>query len=127
MAPLSGRFAEPAHALLRIVSGYLFLLHGTQKLLGFPGDRDPVALLSLAGAAGVIELVGGALAVLGLGMRWAAFIMSGEMAVAYFLQHASRGNPAFPMLNGGEPAVLFCFIWLYFAARGAGIWSLDRR
>lgn len=116
-----------AMALLRIVSGYLFLLHGASKLLHVPHVDmfDGLQLMSLMGLAGIIELVGGALLILGLFTRPAAFVMSGEMAAAYFMAHASQGNALVPMLNQGEAAVLFCFVFLFFAAAGAGAWSLD--
>ncbi|KAB2868836.1 MAG: DoxX family protein [Ideonella sp.] len=120
-------WAPRAHALLRIVAGYLFLLHGAAKLLKVPHVAmfDNLQLVSLMGLAGTIELVGGALLLIGLFTRVAAFVMSGEMAVAYFMAHASQGNALLPMLNGGEAAVLFCFVFLYFAAAGAGVWSVD--
>lgn len=116
-----------AMALLRIVSGYLFLLHGASKLLHVPHVDmfDGLQLMSLMGLAGIIELVGGALLILGLFTRPAAFVMSGEMAAAYFMAHASQGHLLVPMLNEGEAAVLFCFVFLFFAAAGAGAWSLD--
>ena len=116
-----------AMALLRIVSGYLFLLHGASKLLHVPHVDmfDGLQLISMMGLAGIIELVGGALLTLGLFTRPAAFVMSGQMAVAYFMAHASQGNPLVPMLNQGDAAVLFCFVFLFFAAAGAGAWSLD--
>jgi putative oxidoreductase len=107
---------------LRVAAAVVFLTHGTQKLFAFPaGGRAP--LMSLLGAAGAIELVGGILMLLGLLTRPVAFILAGEMAVAYFRQHAPRG--AWPILNGGEVAVLFCFIWLFFSAAGPGPLSLD--
>ncbi len=114
-------------SLLRIVAAYLFVLHGTAKFLGFPHVPmfDNLALASLPGIGGVLELVGGALLVLGLFTRAVAFILSGEMAVAYFVGHASQGNALFPLLNGGEAAVLFCFVFLYLAAAGPGPWSVD--
>ena len=116
-----------ALALLRIVTGYLFLQHGSAKLLGFPhvASFDHVSILSLIGIAGVLELVGGALVLVGLFVRPAAFVLSGEMAVAYFMAHASKGTPLIPMLNQGEGAVLYCFIFLFLAAAGAGPWSVD--
>ena len=112
--------------MLRIVAAFLFIAHGTQKLFGFPPDapRLQLELLSLMGAAGVIETVGGALMLLGLFTRPVAFILSGQMAVAYFMRHAPRGT--WPILNGGELAVLYCFLWLFFVAAGPGPWSLDR-
>lgn len=116
-----------AQALLRIVTGYLFLMHGASKLLGMPHVAmfDGLQLFSLIGFAGVLELVGGALIVVGLLTRPVAFILSGEMAVAYFMGHASKGNALVPMLNQGELAVLYCFVFLFFAAAGAGAWSVD--
>ena len=119
------RFAPQLRSILRIVTGLMFMLHGTQKLLGFP---DPGAKLSagaplLIKAAGVIELVGGALIAVGLLTSIAAFLASGQMAVAYFKQHAPGG--LWPTLNGGELAVLYCFVFLYLAFAGPGPWSLD--
>lgn len=120
-------WAPRAQALLRIVAGYLFLLHGAAKLFKVPHVAmfDNLQLVSLMGLAGTIELVGGALLLIGLFTRVAAFIMSGEMAAAYFMAHASQGNALVPMLNAGESAVLFCFVFLFFAAAGAGTWSVD--
>jgi putative oxidoreductase len=119
--------APRAHALLRIVAGYTFLLHGTAKLLHAPHVAmfDNLQLMSLIGLAGLLEMVGGALILIGLFTRPVAFILSGEMAAAYFMAHASQGNVLIPMLNQGESAVLFCFIFLFFAAAGAGAWSVD--
>jgi len=116
-----------AHALLRIVVGYLYLMHGSAKLLHMPhvAAFDQLQIASLIGVAGILELVGGALILVGLFTRPVAFILSGEMAVAYFMAHASKGSPLVPMMNQGEAAVLYCFVFLYFAAAGAGIWSLD--
>jgi len=118
-----------AQALLRIVTAYMFLLHGTTKLLGVPHVAmfDKLELFSLVGVAGLIELAGGVLLLLGLFTRPAAFIMSGEMAFAYFMAHGSRGNVLVPMLNQGELAVLYCFVFLFFAAAGPGAWSVDAR
>lgn len=112
-------------SVLRIVAALLYLLHGTQKLFAVPPPASgaTVALASRLGAAGVIELVGGALILLGLFTRPAAFICSGEMAFAYFLAHAPRGP--LPIGNAGEVPVLFCFVFLYLAAAGGGPWSLD--
>jgi putative oxidoreductase len=116
-----------AQALLRIVTAYLFIAHGTAKLLGAPhvGAFDNLHLFSLMGLAGVIELVGSALLLLGLFTRPAAFIMSGEMAFAYFIGHAPQGFVLLPLVNRGELAVLYCFVFLFFAAAGPGAWSLD--
>ena len=121
----AANWAPRVHSLLRIIAGLMFMLHGAQKLLGFP---DPGAKLNagaplLIKAAGVIELVGGALIAVGLLTSIAAFIASGEMAVAYFKAHAPGGF--WPTLNGGELAVLYCFIFLYLAFAGPGPWSID--
>ncbi|HMC14439.1 MAG TPA: DoxX family protein [Albitalea sp.] len=114
-------------AVLRIVTAYMFLLHGTSKLLGVPHVAmfDNLQLMSMIGLAGIIELVGGVLLLIGAFARPVAFVMSGEMAAAYFIAHASRGTPHLPMMNQGEAAVLYCFIFLYFAVAGAGAWSVD--
>jgi putative oxidoreductase len=117
------RFEPTAYALLRIVAGFLFACHGLQKLLGLLGGHR-VALASLPGAAGVIETVGGVLVMIGLFTSPAALICSGEMAVAYFMAHQPRGT--FPIQNGGEPAVLFCFIFLFIATRGGGFLSVGK-
>ena len=112
-------------SVLRIVTAYLFLLHGTSKFFAFPiemGSGSPEGLMLVAG---ILEIVGGILLVLGLFTRPAAFVLSGQMAVAYFMAHAS-GNTLFPIANGGESAVLFCFVFFYIAAAGGGAWSLDR-
>jgi putative oxidoreductase len=116
------RFAAPLYALFRAVFGFLFVFHGLQKLFGmFGGQVAP--LTSLFGAAGVIELVAGVLIMIGLLTRIAAFIASGEMAAAFFIAHFPKG--LFPIENGGEPAVLYCFAFLYMAARGSGMYSVD--
>ena len=119
-----GRFAEIAYALLRVMAGLLFAVHGAQKLLGFPpgGHQPPVGSLPWVG--GVIELVAGLLIALGLFTSIAAFIASGEMAVAYFMVHAPGGF--WPILNKGELAVLYCFVFLYIACRGGGRYSVGR-
>jgi len=115
-------------AVLRIVTAYLFLHHGTSKLLGIPAVemfKGGVPLMSMSGIAGMLEIVGGGLLLIGLFTRPTAFILSGEMAFAYFIGHASQGNALLPMLNGGELAVMWCFVFLYFAVAGAGAWSVD--
>ncbi len=115
-----------ALSLLRIVTGLIFLEHGTQKFLGFPGGDfagSGLALDNMGAYAGVIELVAGALIALGLFTRPAAFIASGTMAVAYWMAHAPQ-NP-FPVNNGGDAAILYCFVFLYFVFAGPGPWSLD--
>lgn len=117
-----------ALALLRIVTAFLFLQHGTAKLLHFPHVAmfDGLQLLSLFGFAGLLEIVCGAMVLLGWFTRPAAFILSGEMAVAYFVAHVPLGSFLSPMLNQGESAVLFCFIFLLLSVAGAGTWCLDR-
>jgi putative oxidoreductase len=111
-------------SVLRIMTGLLFLEHGTQKLLGFPpSDHSAPALLSLIGVQGVLELIGGFLILIGLFTRPVAFILAGDMAVAYFMAHAPKSF--FPTLNGGQLAILFCFVFLYFVFAGAGPWSAD--
>ena len=111
-------------SVLRIMTALLFLEHGTMKLLGFPDSGRPGPdLFSLMGLAGTLEIVGGLLLVLGLFTRPVAFILSGQMAVAYFMAHAPQGFH--PIQNGGESAILFCFVFLYLAIAGAGSWSLD--
>jgi putative oxidoreductase len=110
-------------SILRIVAGFLIATHGAEKLFGFLGGK-PVPPSSLFGIAGIIETVGGILLILGLFTRIAAFVLAGEMAVAYFMMHAPHGF--WPLMNKGELAVLFCFVFLYFAAAGGGEWSLDR-
>ena len=116
------RMTPYLQSALRIAAAFIFVLHGTQKLFGFPGG-SPVPAGSLLGAAGVLEAVGGTLMLLGLFTRPVAFVLAGEMAVAYFTAHMPRGP--WPILNGGELAVLFCFIWLFFCAAGPGPLSLD--
>jgi putative oxidoreductase len=113
-------------SVLRIITGFLFMAHGSQKLLGFPAGPDmrQPELLSLPGLAGVLELFGGALILIGLFTRPVAFVLSGLMAVAYFMAHAPQGF--WPILNRGELAVIYCFVFLYLAAAGGGEWSLDR-
>ncbi len=122
------RVENIAGFLLRVVAGLLFFQHGGTKLLGWFGglpDGSTPALLSLIGIAGLLEFVGGAAVLLGLLTRPVAFILSGQMAVAYFMAHQPKGT--WPVENGGEPAVLFCFIFLFLAAYGGGPWSLDAK
>jgi putative oxidoreductase len=116
-----------ALALLRIVTGYLVIPHGTAKLFGTPHQSmfDGLQLVSLMGLAGVIELFLGALFLIGLFTRPVAFVLCGFMAVAYFMGHGSQGNVLLPLLNQGELAVLYCFVFLYFVLAGAGAWSVD--
>ena len=125
---LAAEWAPRLLSVLRIVAALIFLEHGTQKLFGFPprmgGAATSPALLSLLWFAAVIEIVGGVLLLLGLFTRPVAFVLSGEMAFAYWLSHAPRNF--FPALNGGDAAILYCFVFLYMAAAGGGEWSLDR-
>jgi putative oxidoreductase len=117
-----GRFQPQAYAAMRIVFGFLFLFHGLQKFGMFEGRAADLA--TLRGLAGVLEVVGGPLLMLGLFTVPTAFILSGEMAVAYFMSHQPRGM--WPIQNGGELAALYCFVFLFIAFRGAGPLSVDR-
>lgn len=124
-----GKYAEYLYAILRIVAGLLFACHGAQKLLGvlggFGGQAGATApLFSLMGLAGIIELVGGLMIAVGFLASYVAFIASGEMAVAYFMVHFPRGF--WPIQNQGELAIVYCFFFLYVAAKGAGKWSFDK-
>jgi putative oxidoreductase len=123
--PIPETWTGYLRSLLRIVAALLFMAHGTQKLFAWPIDepRQPAELLSLMGLAGVLETFGGLLLLLGLFTRPVAFLLAGEMAVAYFMAHAPRGF--WPILNGGELPALYCFLFLYLAAAGGGPWSLD--
>jgi putative oxidoreductase len=123
---LPASLAPKVLSLVRIVSAYLFMLHGSAKHLGLPFIEGMASTpsASLSGIAGWLELVGGALLLLGLFTRPVAFVLSGLMAFAYFIAHAPHA-PLLPILNGGESAVLFCFIFLYFSVAGGGAWSLD--
>jgi putative oxidoreductase len=123
MRPPLARFSAQTYALLRIVGGLMFAMHGTQKLLGWPGGGNTVALVSLMALAGIIELVGGLMIAVGFRAGIAAFIASGQMAFAYFMSHAPQGP--YPILNRGELAALYCFLFLHIAASGSGIWSVD--
>lgn len=116
-------FRAHIYALLRFTAGLLFFLHGLPKLFGGFGRPAPVELMSQMGLAGIIEVIGGALIALGLFTSPVAFLASGQMAVAYFQAHAPRG--LWPIMNGGELAALFCFVFLYIAAVGSGKWSID--
>ena len=116
-------WASRVLSVLRIVAGLIFMLHGTQKLIGFPPHPNPASITTLSWAAGLIEIVGGPLLLLGLFTRPVAFLLAGEMAFAYFIGHAPRN--LFPTLNGGDAAILYCFIFLYLVFAGPGPWSLD--
>jgi putative oxidoreductase len=127
------RFSGPLHALLRVTTALTFISHGTMKLFGFPQmppmpGAPPMGappLLSLMGVAGILELVGGLLVLIGLFTRPVAFLLAGQMAVAYWMAHGSHG--AIPATNMGEAAYLFCFVFLWLSAAGAGPFSLDNR
>jgi len=123
----SSSWTPRALALLRIVAAYLFITHGTSKLFGVPHVAmfENLQVFSLFGLAGILEVVVGAMVLLGLFTRAAALILSGEMAFAYFIGHAPSGNVLVPMLNEGELAVLYCFVFLLFAVAGARAWSVD--
>ncbi len=122
----AGEWAPRMLSILRIMAALLFIAHGTQKLLGFPpSDRGMPPLLSIYGLAGTLETFGGILLLLGLFTRPVAFLLSGMMAVAYFMAHAPQGF--YPANNGGDAAILFCFVFLYLFTAGPGPWSLDAR
>ena len=121
-----GRFSPQLLSVLRIVSALIFMAHGTAKLLGFPATEifaQPPEMFTLPWIAGVLELVGGALLAAGLFTRPVAFVLSGEMAAAYWIGHAPQAF--YPIQNGGDAAILYCFVFLYIAAAGGGPWSLD--
>lgn len=119
------KFSPYSYALLRIMTGFLFLWHGAQKLFGYPEPMPAEAPAFIVYGAGGIEFFGGLLVMIGLCTNWVAFICSGCMAVAYWMAH---GMKAFlPSANGGELAVIYCFVFLYIASQGAGIWSVDSK
>ena len=122
------KHGDQVYALLRIVTGFMFSFHGAQKILGILSDFQP-AVGSQIWIGGVIELVAGALVMVGLRTRWAAFLSSGQMAVAYFQFHwkFQLGRNFFPAINKGELAVLYCFVFLYIACRGGVMWCLDKK
>ena len=123
--PILKPLNDHTYALLRIFTGAMFMLHGSAKVFQWPpGSGGPFPITSLPGIAGIIELICGTLVLIGLLTSIAAFIAAGEMAVAYFMVHAPQGF--IPIVNKGEPAVLYCFIFLYIAANGAGVWSIDQ-
>jgi putative oxidoreductase len=124
MNAILGSFSSYIYAILRIVVGFLFMMHGTQKFFGWPpSGKAAGALAGLGLAAAVIELVGGFMIMIGFFSSIAAFIASGTMAVAYFMVHQPNGT--LPIQNGGELAVVYCFVFLYIAAAGSGTWSVD--
>ena len=115
-------YGEQTYALLRIIAGFLFFFHGTQKLFGFPLPVPEAPAFIIYGA-GIIELVGGILVMIGFYTRWAAFVCSGLMAAAYWMAHGTQA--LFPIANQGELSALYCFVFLCISARGAGIWAVD--
>lgn len=123
----NAQLTSRALSVLRIVSAYLLMQHGTAKLFGIPHVAyfDNLQVMSMLGAAGILEVFGGLLLLIGLFTRPVAFVLSGLLAFAYFIGHATKGFVLSPMLNGGESAVLFCFVFLFFAAAGGGAWSVD--
>ena len=118
-------YAPQALAVLRIVVALLFILHGTQKIIGFPASDMSPPIMSLFGLAGIIEIIAGLLVLVGFYTRPAAFIASGEMAVAYWMAHAPSN--LFPAMNGGDAAILFCFVFLYLVFSGPGAWSVNKQ
>lgn len=123
MSPFMAKYTSQVYALLRIVTGFLFLWHGVQKLFGFPPGMPPGVPAFIIYGAGPIELICGILVMIGLFTRYAAFLASGQMAAAYWIAH---GTKAFlPLVNNGELAVLYCFVFLFISTQGGGIWSID--
>ena len=116
-------YEAQTYALLRIVTGFLFLWHGMEKLFGYPEPMPPGIPPFIVGIAGPIELFGGLLVMIGLFTRWAAFLASGLMAFAYWMGHGTHA--LLPVVNKGELAVIYCFVFLHIAARGPGMWSVD--
>lgn len=123
MAHFMSPYSAQLYAVMRMVVGFTFLWHGTQKLFGFPAGMPDDAPAFILYVAGPIELFGGVLIMIGLLTRWAAFLCSGLMAAAYWMAHGTQA--LLPLVNGGELAVVYCFVFLYIAAQGPGIWSVD--
>lgn len=121
---MSDRFGLYAYALMRMVTGFLFTWHGMQKIFGFPGTMPPGAPAFVKYGAGLIELIGGPLVMIGLMTRPAAFICSGMCAFAYWLAHGTKA--LLPIQNGGELAALYCFVFLFISFKGAGTWGVDK-
>lgn len=122
MKPLSS-YSSQGYALMRIVVGFLFLWHGAQKLFGIPSPMPGEVPAFIIYIAGPIELIGGILVMIGLFTRWAAFLASGLMAAAYWMAHGTKA--LLPFQNGGELAVVYCFVFLFISTQGGGIWSVD--
>ena len=123
MGHFMNRFSAQTYSLMRIVAGLLFLCHGAQKLFGFPVPIPAGAPAFIVYVAGSIEFFGGLLIAVGLFTNWAAFLCAGQMAAAYWIGHGTKAF--FPLVNKGELAVLYCFVFLYISANGPGIWSVD--
>jgi putative oxidoreductase len=123
MKPFMANYSSKCYALMRIVVGFLFLWHGAQKLFGFPSAMPGEIPAFITFVAGPIELIGGALVMIGLFTRWAAFLASGQMAAAYWMAHGTKA--LLPIQNKGELAVLYCFVFLFISTQGGGIWSVD--
>ena len=123
MKPFMSSYNSQVYALMRIVVGFLFLWHGAQKLFGIPSAMPGDVPAFIIYGAGPIELIGGTLIMIGLFTRWAAFITSGQMAVAYWMVHGTKA--LLPIQNQGELAVLYCFVFLFISTQGGGIWSID--
>lgn len=123
MQPFISRYSAQVYALLRIVAGFLFLWHGAQKLFGFPAGMPEGVPAYIIYVAGPIELICGILVMIGLFTRYAAFLASGQMAAAYWIAHGTKA--LLPLLNNGELAVLYCFVFLFISTQGGGIWSID--
>jgi len=123
MRPFISKYSTQCYFMMRVVVGFLFLWHGSQKLFGFPSGMPAGVPAFITYVAGPIELVGGILIMIGLFTNWAAFISSGLMAFAYWMAHGTKA--LLPLQNNGELAVLYCFVFLFIAAQGGGIWSVD--
>ena len=123
MTSFISNYSRHCYALMRIVAGFLFLWHGSQKLFDFPAGMPADVPAFITYVAGPIELVGGILMMISLFTHWAAFICSGQMAFAYWMAHGTKA--LLPLQNNGELAVLYCFVFLFIAAQGGGIWSVD--
>lgn len=117
------KYTDQTYALARIVTGFLFVCHGIQKIFGFPTPIPDGVPAFIQYGAGSIELIGGACVLVGLCTNWVAFLCSGLMAFAYWMAHGSKAF--LPLVNGGELAALYCFVFLYFSSKGSGIWSID--
>ena len=123
MKPFMSSYNSQGYALMRIVVGFLFLWHGAQKLFGIPSPIPGEIPAFITYIAGPIELIGGTLVMIGLFTRWAAFLASGQMAVAYWMVHGTKA--LLPIQNNGELAALYCFVFLFISTQGGGIWSVD--